>query len=43
MNRINVLEKDYAVFINNPDLFLAISDFTVGGGVSIAENVNIKK
>ena len=43
MNRINVLEKDYAVFINNPDLFLAISDFTVGGGVSIAENVNIMK
>ena len=43
MNRINVLENDYAVFINNPDLFLAMSDFTVGGGVSIVENVNIMK
>ena len=43
MNRINVVENDYAVFINNPDLFLAISDFTVGGGVSIVENVNIMK
>lgn len=43
MNRINVVENDYAVFINNPDLFLAMSDFTVGGGIRIAENVNIMK
>ena len=43
MNRINVVENDYAVFINNPDLFLAISDFTVGGGVNVVENVNIMK
>ncbi len=43
MNKINVIENDYAVFINNPDLFLAISDFTVGGGVSVVENVNIMK
>lgn len=43
MNRINVVENDYAVFINNPDFFLTMSDFTVGGGVSIAENVNIMK
>lgn len=43
MNRINVVEKDYAVFINNPNHFLAISDFTVGGGISVVENVNIIK
>ena len=43
MNRINVVEKDYAVFINNPKHFLAISDFTVGGGISVVENVNIIK
>lgn len=43
MNRINVVENDYAVFINNPNLFLAISDFTVGGGINIVENVNIMK
>ena len=43
MGRINVVEKDYAVFINNPDLFLAISDFTIGAGVNIVENVNIIK
>ena len=41
MNRVNVVEKDYAVFINNPKHFLAISDFTVGGGINIVENVNI--
>ncbi len=43
MSRINVVEKDYAVFINNPKHFLAISDFTVGGGISVVENVNIIK
>ena len=43
MNMINVIEKDYAVFINNPNHFLAISDFTVGGGISVVENVNIIK
>ena len=43
MGRINVVEKDYAVFINNPDFFLAISDFTIGAGVNIVENINIIK
>ena len=43
MGRLNVVENDYAVFINNPDLFLAISDFTIGAGVNIVENVNIIK
>ena len=41
MRGINVVEKDYAVFINNPNQFLAISDFTVGGGINVVENVNI--
>ena len=43
MGKINVVEKDYAVFINNPNLFLTISDFTIGAGVNIVENVNIIK
>ena len=43
MGKINVVEKDYAVFINNPDFFLTISDFTIGAGVNIVENVNIIK
>ena len=38
---VNVIEKDYGVFINNPDGFLALSDFTVGHGVDIVNNVNI--
>ena len=41
MSKINVVEKDYAVFINNPNHFLAVSDFTVGNGINIVENVNI--
>lgn len=43
MNRVNVIEKDYALFINNPNRFLAISDFTDGDGINIVENVNILK
>ena len=41
--KINVIEKDYGVCINNPDCFLAFSDFTVGDGIDIVENVNIVK
>ena len=33
--------KDYGVFINNPNGFLALSDFTVGHGVDVVNNVNI--
>lgn len=43
MNRVNVIEKDYAVFINNPNHFLAISDLTDSDGINIVENVNIIK
>ena len=38
---VNVIEKDYGVFINNPNGFLALSDFTVSHGVDIVNNVNI--
>lgn len=38
---VNVIEKDYGVFINNPNGFLALSDFTVGHGVDVVNNVNI--
>lgn len=40
-NNINIIEKDYGVCINNPDYFLAFSDFTVSDGIDIVENVNI--
>ena len=43
MNRVNIIEKDYALFINNPNHFLAISDFTDSDGINIVENVNIIK
>lgn len=35
------MEKDYGVFINNPNKFMAISDFTVSHGIDIVNNVNI--
>ena len=41
--KINILEKDYGICINNPKYFLAFSDFTVGYGIDIVENVNILK
>lgn len=41
--KINIIEKDYGICINNPRHFLAFSDFTVGGGIDIVENVNIVK
>ena len=43
MVNINVIEKDYGICINNPNYFLAFSDFAVGGGIDIVENVNILK
>lgn len=39
----NIIEKDYGICINNPDYFLAFSDFTVSDGIDIIENVNIIK
>ena len=39
----NVIEKDYGICINNPNHFLAFSDFTVSDGIDIIENVNILK
>jgi len=43
MNNINVIEKDYGICINNPNYFLAFSDFTVSDGIDIVENINILK
>lgn len=40
-SNINIIEKDYGVCINNPNHFLAFSDFIVGDGIDIIENVNI--
>ena len=40
-DKINVIEKDYGVCINNPNHFLAFSDFTVSDGIDIVENVNV--
>jgi hypothetical protein len=41
--KLNVIEKDYGICINNPNHFLAFSDFTVSDGIDIIENVNILK
>ena len=42
-SKINVFEKDYGICINNPNYFLAFSDFTVSDGIDIVENINILK
>lgn len=39
----NIIEKDYGICINNPNHFLAFSDFTVSDGIDIVQNVNIIK
>ena len=39
--KFNIIEKDYGISINNPQYFLAFSDFTVSDGIDIVENVNI--
>ena len=41
MSNINIIEKDYGICINNPNHFLAFSDFTVSDGIDIVENINI--
>lgn len=41
--KLNVIKKDYGICINNPNHFLAFSDFTVSDGIDIIENVNILK
>ena len=38
---LNIVEKDYGICINNPNHFLAFSDFTVSDGIDIVENVNV--
>lgn len=43
MSNLNIIEKDYGICINNPNHFLAVSDFTVSDGIDIIENVNIVK
>lgn len=40
-SKLNIIKKDYGICINNPDYFLAFSDFTVSDGIDIIENVNI--
>ena len=40
-DNINIIKKDYGICINNPNHFLAFSDFTVSDGIDIVENVNI--
>lgn len=39
--KFNIVKKDYGICINNPNHFLAFSDFTVSDGVDIVENINI--
>ena len=39
--KLNIVEKDYGICINNPSYFLAFSDFTVSDGIDIVENVNV--
>lgn len=41
--KFNIIKKDYGICINNPNHFLAFSDFTVSDGIDIVENVNIIK
>lgn len=41
--KLNIIKKDYGICINNPNHFLAFSDFTVSDGIDIVENVNIIK
>lgn len=41
--KFNIIKKDYGICINNPNHFLTFSDFTVGDGIDIVENVNIVK
>ena len=41
--KFNIIEKDYGICINNPNHFLAFSDFTVSDGIDIVKNVNILK
>ena len=41
--KFNIIKKDYGICINNPNHFLAFSDFTVSDGIDIIENVNIVK
>ncbi|MBQ2666507.1 phosphatidylglycerophosphatase [Methanobrevibacter sp.] len=39
--KFSIIKKDYGICINNPNHFLAFSDFTVSDGIDIVENVNI--
>lgn len=39
--KFNIVRKDYGICINNPNHFLAFSDFTVSDGIDIVENVNV--
>ena len=41
--KFDIIKKDYGICINNPNYFLAFSDFTVSDGIDIVENVNVIK
>ena len=41
--KFNIIKKDYGICINNPNYFLAFSDFTVSDGIDVVENVNLIK
>lgn len=41
MGNISITQNEHGICISNPDNFLAISDFAVGGGIDTVENVNI--
>ena len=40
-NNLNVITTEKGVAINNPKLFLTLSDFEVSDGIDIVENINI--
>lgn len=40
---LNIIEKKNGLCFNNPDFFLAFSDFLVSDGIDIVENINIIK
>lgn len=40
---LKIINKDDGFSINNPDFFLAFSDFLVSDGIDIVENINILK
>ncbi len=42
-SKLNIIKKEEGVCINNPNFFLAFSDFLVSDGIDIVENIDIIK